>query len=147
MREAPACHTLSQMKSHDTASSPVKLLFVDDNKAFRDITAMALCSRGYDVESCGSAEAAVELASGSQFQLLITDVVLGKTNGVELAARIREVLPDIKVLFCSGYPKTALVRQGLNLSMGGFLMKPMSIGALCAAIEQLLNPVTVEDAA
>lgn len=101
---------------------------------------MALHSRGYDVEQCGSPEAALELASGSSpFQLLITDVMLGKTNGVEVAAGIREVLPHIKVLFCSGYPKAALVRQGIDLGMGEFLMKPMSIGALCSAIDQLLD--------
>ncbi len=106
------------------------------------MTAMALRSRGYDVEPCGSPETALELASGStQFQLLITDVVLGKTNGVEVAARIREVLPHIKVLFCSGYPEAALARQGIDLGMGEFLMKPMSISVLSAMIEQLLNPV------
>ncbi len=109
---------------------------------------MALRSRGYDVEPCGSPEAALELASSSSpFQLLITDVVLGKTNGVEVAARIREVLPHIKVLFCSGYPEAALARQGIDLGMGEFLMKPMSIGALCSAIEQLLNPVTAGSSA
>lgn len=136
------------MKSKNSAVPPANLLLVDDNSAFREMTAMALRSRGYDVEPCGSPEAAVELASGStRFQLLITDVVLGKTNGIEAAARIREILPHIKVLFCSGYPETALVRQGIDLGMGEFLMKPMSIGALCSAIEELLNPVTVEDAA
>ncbi len=136
------------MNPKSSAVPPATLLLVDDNTAFREMTAMALRSRGYAVEPCGSPEAALELASGStQFQLLITDVVLGKTNGVEVAARIREVLPQIKVLFCSGYPEAALARQGIDLGMGEFLMKPMSIGALCSTIEQLLNPVTAGSSA
>ncbi len=73
--------------------------------------------------------------------------MLGKTNGIEVAARIREVLPHIKVLFCSGYPEAALVRQGIDLGMGEFLMKPMSIDALCSMIEQVLNPVTAGNTA
>jgi len=130
------------MKSKNSAVPPGRLLLLDDNTAFCEMTAMALRSRGYAVEPCGSPEAALELASGStQFQLLITDVVLGKTNGVEVAARIREILPHIKVLFCSGYPEAALARQGIDLGMGEFLMKPMSINVLSAMIEQLLNPV------
>ncbi|MBA2269153.1 MAG: response regulator [Chthoniobacterales bacterium] len=125
------------MNPKNSAVPPATLLLVDDNTAFREMTAMALCSRGYDVEPCGSPEAALELASGStQFQLLITDVVLGKTNGIEVAARIRAILPHVKVLFCSGYPETALARQGIDLGMGEFLMKPMSIDALCSMIEQ-----------
>lgn len=136
------------MKSKNSAVPPATLLLVDDNTAFRDMTAMALRSRGYDVEPCGSPEAALELAStGSPFQLLITDVVLGKTNGIEVAARIREILPHIKVLFCSGYPEAALVRQGIDLGLDDFLMKPMSIGALCSAIEELLNPVIAVNSA
>lgn len=58
---------------------------------------MALRSRGYSVEPCGSLAAALELASGStEFQLLITDVVLGNTDGVEVATRVRKILPQIK---------------------------------------------------
>lgn len=130
------------MNSQNSAVPPATLLLVDDSTPFREMTAMALRRVGYAVEPCGSPEAALELASGStQFQLLITDVVLGKTNGVELATRIREILPHIKVLFCSGHPEAALARQGIDLGMGEFLMKPMSINVLSAMIEHLLNPV------
>lgn len=136
------------MKSKHSAVPPARLLLIDDNTAFREMTAMALGSRGYAVEQCDSPEAALELASGNtHFELLITDVVLGNTNGVEVAARIRAILPHIKLLFCSGYPAAALVRQGIDLGTSEFLMKPMSIGALCSAIEHLLNPMTARDAA
>jgi two-component system cell cycle sensor histidine kinase/response regulator CckA len=136
------------MKPQNSSVPPATLLLVDDNTAFRELTAMALRSRGYVVEPCDSLEAAIELASGSsQFQLLITDVVLGKTNGVEVAARIREILPHIKVLFCSGYPEAALARQGIDLGMGEFLIKPMSINVLSSTIEKLLNPVVAVSSA
>jgi CheY-like chemotaxis protein len=116
------------------------VLLVDDNTAFRDITEMALGSLGYSVQPSGSPEAALASVSGSsQFKLLITDVVMSKMNGIELAAEVRRIRPSMKVLFCSGYPASTLVRQGLDLSSGEFLMKPISLGALASKMTALLG--------
>jgi two-component system cell cycle sensor histidine kinase/response regulator CckA len=116
------------------------VLLVDDNAAFRDITEMALSSLGHVVQPSGSPEAALATVSGSsQFELLITDVVMSTMNGVDLAAEVRRIRPEMKVLFCSGYPAAALARQGLDLSAGEFLMKPISLGALSSKITALLG--------
>ena len=124
-----------------TAVPCAKVLLVDDNTAFRDITEMALTSLGYSVEPSASPEAALATVSGSsQFQLLITDVVMSTMNGVELAAEVQRIRPRMKVLFCSGYPASALARQGLDLSSGDFLMKPISLGALSSKMTALLGP-------
>ncbi len=117
------------------------MLLVDDNAAFRDMTDMALDSLGYTVQPCASPRAALEYASRSaQFTVLITDVIMAKMNGVQLAAEVRRIRPEIKVLFCSGYPIEALARQGLDCSSGEFLMKPTSISALGAKISALSQP-------
>ena len=116
------------------------MLLVDDNAAYREMTEMALSSLGYSVQQCSSAEAALATASESpDLQLLITDVVMSKMNGVQLAAEIHRILPQVKVLFCSGYPAAALTRQGLDLTHGEFLMKPISLAALSSKIQGLLS--------
>ena len=117
------------------------MLLVDDNEAFREMTAMALGTLGYAVTTCDSPEAALASAADNPpFELLMTDVIMTKMNGIDLAAQIRRVLPDIKVLFCSGYPEAALVRQGLDLGIGEFLMKPISLGLLSSTLRELLGP-------
>ena len=117
------------------------MLLVDDNAPFREMTEMALASLGYAVQTCSSPEAALARLGGSApFELLITDVVMAKMNGVELARQVRSIRPDIKVLFCSGYPEAALKRQGLDLQMGEFLLKPITLGSLAAKIDALLTP-------
>lgn len=117
------------------------MLLVDDNALFREMAEMALTSLGYAVETCSSPEAALARIGGSaSFQILITDVVMAKTNGIELARQARSIRPEIKVLFCSGYPAAALKRQGLDLHMGEFLLKPITLGALSAKIDALLTP-------
>jgi CheY-like chemotaxis protein len=127
---------------HDSATPPgATMLLVDDNAPYRQMTEMALSSLGYSVQPCSSAEAALASAAESpDLKLLITDVVMSKMNGVELAAEIRRIRPQMKVLFCSGYPAAALTRQGLDLSQGEFLMKPISLGALSSKIQGLLSP-------
>lgn len=125
--------------NHEPAIVPgATVLLVDDNAAFRDMTGMALESLGYTVQPCGSPQAAVEHVNRSAlFQVMITDVIMAKMNGVQLAAEVRRIRPDIKVIFCSGYPAKALSRQGIDCSSGEFLMKPTSITALGAKIGAL----------
>lgn len=128
------------MQNPATAVPGATVLLVDDNEAFRDITEMALTRLGYCVQPSGSPQAALATISASpQFELLITDVVMSKMNGVELAAQVQRIRPRMKVLFCSGYPASALARQGLDLSSGDFLMKPISIGALSSKMTALLG--------
>ena len=131
---------MSQMQYSATAVPGATVLLVDDNTAFRDITEMALSSLGYLVQPSGSAQTALATVSGSsQFELLITDVMMSKMNGIELAAEVRLIRPRMKVLFCSGYPASALARQGLDLSSGDFLMKPISLGALSSMMSALVG--------
>ena len=117
------------------------MLLVDDNEAFREMTAMALGNLGYSVKTCASPEDAIASAADTPaFELLMTDVVMTRMNGIDLAAEIRRRVPNIKVLFCSGYPEAALARQGLDLGVGEFLMKPISLGMLSSTIRELLDP-------
>ncbi|HEX8617932.1 MAG TPA: response regulator, partial [Thermoanaerobaculia bacterium] len=71
------------------------MLLVDDNDAFREMTALALGSLGYSVTTCESPEAAIATAADNPpFELLMTDVIMTKMNGIDLAAEVRRILPD-----------------------------------------------------
>lgn len=116
------------------------ILLVDDNAAYREMATMALSSVGHLVQPCSSPEAALVCAGGNPlWQLLVTDVVMAKMNGVQLAAEILRICPAIKVLFCSGHPATALARQGIDVSSGEFLMKPVSLRALSTKIGEMVG--------
>ena len=116
------------------------ILLVDDNAAFREVTAEALLSLGYSVETSGSLDEVLASASrNSNAQLLITDVVMGNINGVDIASQVRLVRPDIKVLFCSGYPRAALARRGVDIAAEEFLLKPMSLNTLSPKIAELMG--------
>ena len=116
------------------------ILLVDDNAAFRGVTAEALLNLGYSVETSSSLDEVLDSASrNSNARLLITDVVMGNINGLDIASQVRLVRPEIKVLFCSGYPRAALARRGLDIGPDEFLVKPMSLSTLSPKIAELMG--------
>ena len=71
--------------------------------------------------------------------LLVTDVVLPDLNGPALAERVRELLPELPVLFTSGYSGTVLARHGVLHPGIEFLPKPYSGDALARRVRELLD--------
>lgn len=117
------------------------ILLVEDNGALRDSIGAVLRLRGYNVLSAGDGPEALEISSKlkSGIDLLITDIVLPKMNGVELAEQILQQRPTIKILLMTGYTEqTALQRFGLP-EHADFIQKPSSMDELLKKIRALLT--------
>jgi two-component system cell cycle sensor histidine kinase/response regulator CckA len=120
------------------------VLVVEDDASLREITCQFLQGSGYTVVSAGSPEEALALAGchTGPIDFLLTDVILPKMNGRELAARLSEVRPGIKVLYVSGYTDGIIVRGGAHgaLEEGlAFLQKPYTRYALIGKIREVLD--------
>lgn len=124
----------------DSDQTDAMILLVDDNAAFREVTAEALLNLGYSVEISSSLDEVLASASrNTNAQLLITDVVMGNINGLDIALQVRLVRPGIKVMFCSGYPRAVLARRGLDFGADEFLVKPISLATLAPKISALVG--------
>jgi len=106
-------------KSSDQDRGAERILVVEDDPAVREVPVNILRAQGYDiVEANDGAEAIARLRDGRPFDLLFTDIALpGGMSGVEIADAARDIQPDIKVLFTTGYTENALVHRG-NLEPG-----------------------------
>jgi two-component system cell cycle sensor histidine kinase/response regulator CckA len=115
------------------------VLIVDDERAVRDLVAAALTRAGFVVRTASTAEEALDLEAQDPVDLLVTDVILPRISGPELAERIRQRSPQTRVLFMSGYTGNALTTNDLR---GGsaFLPKPFGTTALIARVQEVLNP-------
>ena len=114
------------------------VLFVEDDDLLRHLTVAELASHGYRlIEASNSLEAlkAVELHSGP-IHLLITDVIMPQMGGVELARRLREIRPEAKVLYISGYMHEALPDTTPRADV---LLKPFTSDVLLARVRALLG--------
>jgi PAS domain S-box-containing protein len=117
------------------------LLLVEDEDAVRALVRNVLREKGYRILEASRGEEALELAEqyGGPIDLLVTDVVMPQMNGRELARRLANLLPQIKVLYISGYADNAVWYQGGLDSGGAFLQKPFSPEALARKVREVLG--------
>lgn len=114
-----------------------RILVVDDDDEVRAVTSDTIKEIGYQVVAVASAEDAVAKLTNERFDLLITDVAMPGTNGVELARRARLIDPEMPVLFSSGYADVQMF--GEELSDETVLKKPFRISEVAARIATSLD--------
>jgi PAS domain S-box-containing protein len=116
------------------------VLLVEDEPAVRNIARIALERHGYRVIEAASGAEALELVAGGLVpDVVVSDYVMPRMSGRELAERLRESRPSLPFLFISGYVDDTLEREGLALSEREFLRKPFSLKDLARAVRRLLD--------
>lgn len=117
------------------------ILLVDDDEAVRGYCRMVLELDGWQVRAADCAEEACRLAAehGNNVRLLITDVVMPDTNGRELADRLWQTRPDLKVLFLSGFHTDDVIQAGVAAEELHFLSKPFTPSTLLAKLREMLS--------
>jgi PAS domain S-box-containing protein len=139
--------TQESLEEIQSAPAPSRLtgsetiLLVEDEEALRALANTCLVSRGYKVmEAASPADARRIIADHpTRIHLLLTDVVMPGASGPELARLLREINPQLKVLFMSGYTGDLLAQHGV-LEPGILLLeKPFSMDSLLATVREALG--------
>jgi len=96
---------------------------------------------GYKVITANNAGAALEAAreEGNDFSLLITDVIMPEMDGRELTRRLKELRPDLKTLFMSGYTANVIAHHGVLEAGVHFMEKPFSLKSLNESVRKALE--------
>ena len=84
-----------------------RVLVVDNERMIADTLVLILTQNGYDATAAYSGEEAVQSAAAKQPHIVLSDIIMGKMNGLEAAKVIAESVPSCKVLLFSGQPATA----------------------------------------
>ena len=111
----------------------------------RELAAKALRRRGYTVQEAGNAEEALEWvrSTDAKPQLLVTDVIMPGLTGPNLAAQLMPMLPELRVLYMSGYTDDAMPVNGSYWGGVPLLQKPFTPGQLAEQVRLALDsPVT-----
>jgi signal transduction histidine kinase/ActR/RegA family two-component response regulator len=124
------------------------ILLAEDEEAVRKLTRGLLEMQGYTVLEAqdGLEGERLGLTYPGSIALLLTDVIMPKRNGRELAARIQEARPGTRVIFMSGYTDDAIVRHGFIDKETRFLQKPFTPDKLVRTVREVLNVPAVPTA-
>lgn len=90
------------------------------------------------VQTARSAGEALSLLAANPCNILLTDIRMPDMDGLEMAGRAKELLPDIRVIFLTGYQDFEYARAALRLGSDDFLVKPAPDGKLLEAIENVI---------
>lgn len=114
-----------------------RILVVDDEPSVREWLRVGLHYAGHTVAT--AADGFEALTVPGTFDLLLTDLVMPRMTGVELARQIRSREPDLKVLYLTGFSDQLFARKRTLWEGEAFLDKPATVQATLEAIEMLLN--------
>jgi signal transduction histidine kinase/CheY-like chemotaxis protein len=118
------------------------ILVVEDEERLRQLTADTLRELGYTVLQSGHAIEALELIDQHpEIALLFTDIVMPDVNGRQLADEVTARRPGIRVLYTSGFTRSAVVHNGILDTGINFIPKPFTIEDLSVKVRQILADV------
>jgi CheY-like chemotaxis protein len=118
------------------------VLLVEDEESLRELIGELLEANGYQVLAAEDPTKAIEIAGRLEvvIHLLLTDVLMPGMNGRELAQRVRELRPDIRVLYMSGHTEDSIAQSGLVEPGAPLLSKPFTQESLARKVRQALGP-------
>ena len=118
-----------------------KVLVVDDNDLLRKFTVQALDMKGYEVADASGGKEALELVTKGLLRpdLVITDVIMPGMNGWEFSEQLLRLLPQVKVIYMTGYASDVIELYGIPENGRELLYKPFTIQVLMEKVQSVLQ--------
>ncbi|MBL8656909.1 MAG: response regulator [Altererythrobacter sp.] len=115
-----------------------RILLAEDDVAMRTYLERALCNAGFVVDSVDRGTAALPLLRTTDYDLLLSDIVMPEMDGIELAQKCNEISPQTKVMFITGFAAVTL-KASREQPQAKVLSKPFHLKDLVLEVERLLG--------
>lgn len=112
------------------------ILVVDDESIIRDLCSKAL--KGYNVVEAADGEEALRLFDSHRFDVILTDVMMPKMDGIELLKRLKDQEPTLVVIIMTGFADKDIILKALKADADDFIAKPLNLLQLRTAVEKAL---------
>jgi two-component system, cell cycle sensor histidine kinase and response regulator CckA len=131
----------SRLPAGEAEKGVETILLVEDEESVRRMVGKILGAQGYTILEAGHGEEAIRISRRHQgpIHLLMTDVIMPRMSGSELAKKLRPLRKEMKVLYMSGYPDNTIVHHGVLQPGTAFLQKPFTVRALEQKVREILD--------
>jgi len=139
--EEPAAHVVAPVEIRKVEPGTETILLVEDEANLRYLARQYLEKQGYKVIEAADGAVAMQIAVAHEavIHLLLTDVIMPGMNGRELAQRISEIRPNVKILYMSGYTENVIGHNGMLDAGIRLLQKPFNLRDLRSKVREVLD--------
>jgi len=116
-----------------------ELLIVDDDDNIRKAMGLSLASKERNITLAASAEEAIELIKTKKFDLVITDLIMGRLGGIDVLRETKNISPDTMVIVLTGYGDLSSAIDALRLHADDYLLKPCEDEEMSERVEKCLK--------
>ena len=116
----------------------IRILLAEDDRVMREYLTRALERSGYSVAAVDRGTAAIPLLLDERFDLLLTDIVMPEMDGIELAQKASEMVPDLRVMFITGFAAVTL-KAGKSMPQARVLSKPFHLRDLVLEVDRMFE--------
>lgn len=116
--------------NHKAPYVNMKLLIVDDDASIRTMLLKIASGWGYEIDECSSAEAALIRLEKTRYNVVLTDIKMGKMDGIAFAEKLRQTMPSTAVIIMTGSPSVKTAKQSHEMGAIYYLQKPLDIDTL-----------------
>ena len=116
---------------------PIKLLLVDDEKAFVDVIAKRMSKRNIDVTKTYSGTEALQALRKADFDIAVLDLKMEDMDGIEVLKIFKKMDPDLSVIMLTGHGSEEAARDGIKFGAVDYLTKPCDFEELLAKIKEV----------
>ncbi len=117
----------------------MKIIYAEDDNDMRRFLVKALRNAGFEVTSFDNGRSAYERLREEPFSLLLTDIVMPEMDGIELARRAKEIDPDLKIMFITGFSAVALNPDSNTPKDASIISKPFHLKSLVSEVQKMLE--------
>ena len=117
----------------------IRLLFVDDEKAFVEVIAKRLSKKGFDVTKAFSGPEALQAMRKADYDIAVLDLKMEEMDGIEVLNILGKMAPELPVIILSGHGSEATAKEGIKCGAKEYLTKPCDFEELVGKIKRVLK--------
>lgn len=124
--------------------SNAKILLVDDNIQYLEVYSQILRHHGHEVQSADNGKDALGILKKNDIDIIITDMVMPKIDGLELIRNIKQIKPDILVIVVTGEGTVSNAVEAMKSGAQSYLQKPLNVEELLLEIEKVAEIIRLK---